>query len=247
MSLKYVKQCTVCGKAFFSPQRRGMYCGNVCKDRAYRGMRLTEKTCPVCGTLFKSFGIKQRYCSVRCRTEAKRARRGVSDKLCVICGKPLPRRPGGGHKTCSEKCSRINRNMKKKRWGQMHRERIREARALLPLVMHDGVCPICGKAFTSARMKTYCSADCKRKAKDRRRKVRTLYVHACCRECGREFRSMRKDQRFCSKSCSLRWQHTLGIAPKKGGRKPYVTIQETWGYDAADGNDNMIYGNMIAI
>ena len=245
MSLHYVNACKICGKAYFSPQRRGMYCGPVCKDRAYRGLQLSDKTCPVCGTVFRTFDGRQHYCSAACRTEAKRRRRGVPDKLCVVCGKPLPRRPGG-HKTCSPECLKINEARQKNRWAKLDWQRQKAARALQPPKLFERTCPICGAAFqTEARAQMYCGAKCRNKAKHKKRRERAIHV-LVCRECGREFKATRTTQKYCSKSCAMRWQHALGIAPKKGGRG-HDQLQASWGISSYDADDNMIYGNMIAI
>ena len=240
MSLHYVRSCEMCGKAYISAQKRGMYCGAVCKDRAYRGMHLEDKTCPVCGTVFRTFDRRQHFCSAACRDEAKRARRGIQERTCIICGKPLPRRPGG-HKTCSQECLKENERRQKNKWAKMDWQRKKAAKALQPPVMYDKTCQECGAVFhTGSRTQLYCSARCRNKVKHKKRTERAIY-ELVCHACGKEFRAQRPTQKYCSKSCAMKWQHAIGIAPCKGRHKPNVFVDAC----AATDDDDMIYGNMI--
>lgn len=239
MSLHYVTACKVCGRVYVSPYKRGMYCGALCKDRAYRGLQLKDKTCPVCGTVFRTFDTKQHYCSAKCRNEDKRRRNGVVDKTCIVCGKPLPRRPGG-HKTCSAECMEINRLQQKRRWAVLDWQR-QKGKPKPPRTTYERTCPECGDAFTTDNTtKVYCSQHCASVAKHKRRNRRRPFARTC-RMCGKEFQTERPYQVCCSRRCSMLWQHALGVAPKKGHDKLQVFESPC----AAADEDDMIYGNMV--
>ena len=59
--------------------------------------------------------------------------------------------------------------------------------------------------------------------------------------CGKEFMTERPYQTCCSRSCSMRWQHALGLAPKKGHDKLQVFANPC----AAADDDDMIYGTFV--
>ena len=236
MNRRMVRQCAMCGKAFISRQGRGQYCGNTCKDRAWRGMHLLHRECPVCGKEFDTFDVKHVYCSAECRNAAKRERRGIPEKTCVVCGKPIPRLPGG-RKTCSPECFKINERRQKNLWARRDWAKKKAERAAQPPKVFEGVCPICGRTFTAkSSWQKYCSAECRNAFK--RRGERFIY-RITCGECGKEFMAQRRTQRFCSKSCAMKWLHKMGIAP---GQKPVDVFENSC---AAADDDDMIYGNMV--
>lgn len=87
------------------------------------------KICPVCGKSFVGRRWNAVYCSAECQIkrgskdymkkyrEQRREKLKAMDRVCVVCGKPIPEGRNLKAKTCSEECSeelhRINKNRRR--------------------------------------------------------------------------------------------------------------------------------------
>lgn len=239
--LDYVRTCQVCGRVYFSPHGRGMYCSTLCKDRAYKGIAFAIKTCPVCGKEFRTCDGKRRFCSPECARKGHWHERLV--ETCVVCGKPLPRR-AGSHKTCSQECLEINERRKKAEWMRKHRKKAERK----PLQVIERACQFCGKKFVTTNVrKVFCSRVCVSAHYHALRKLFPPF-RCICRECGREFGSRSETQKFCCCSCAQKFQHKMGLRAMDAQVKAAIGTWQYSGMDYdAEADADMIYGNMIAM
>ena len=153
-----------------------------------------DRKCIYCG---KKLGKKnKRFCSIECYNKSKYH---LHEKICVNCNKKFK-----VHKAdlnfsyfCSEECEKeyldkintfqckdyiIENNVKKR-------------------FMHNQ-CDYCHKEiyYFGARKHSYCSNDCKCKMNIKNTKIKHI-----CPECHKEFINHRKEQKFCSVSCSSKY------------------------------------------
>lgn len=87
-------------------------------------------------------------------------------------------------------------------------------------------CLYCGKPFPNPAhgVQKYCSADCKRLARNKRIRERRIPVwpHEIrrCRQCGQDFLAKRPDFVFCSIECHVKWHNTHRIRKNRAIRCP---------------------------
>ena len=145
-----IRICAWCGKEFEGRSIRAKYCCNECRDlaqaararekhpknkevkevvvqRQKKERTLTKKICAICGKEFEAKNPVTKYCSDECREAAEKGKEALmdgartSDRICVICGKPLP---AGRRQFCSDECwataaklkRRKNRNKDRESW-----------------------------------------------------------------------------------------------------------------------------------
>lgn len=69
-------------------------------------------------------------------------------------------------------------------------------------------CPNCGKAIANPRRnQTYCSADCRAAATERKRLRNTEPKMDTCPQCGTRFEKVKKTKTFCSTGCQQAWNN----------------------------------------
>lgn len=160
------------------------------------------KYCEHCGKAFYPTGPRQKYCSAACRNQhnsnksyRKRPGRTAGEVLCAYCGK-LFRQSRSNQLYCSASCQ----NRAKRR---QVRERV------------SRVCPVCGRLFSSSRIGKYCSAACRRKARE------TFQFERQCVICGKTFGTNWKEAQTCSAECRNRLLIAQRINRKEGANREF--------------------------
>jgi len=85
-------------------------------------MKTEKRICEFCGKEFidNSISCPRKYCSILCRNRARNVRKGATklhqevEKQCIVCGKTFTTFILH-KKTCSDECSKINRNKRKRK------------------------------------------------------------------------------------------------------------------------------------
>ena len=135
------KMCAQCGRNFFTTDSRRKYCSKkCCKEsvsakhrnryaedaKRFASEGAFEKTCPICGTVFPINGCAdfgKIYCSISCtgnwtKNKQSNIQQSLLDeggtKLCVVCGKPIPKTRPHAIKYCSQKCKCAYHNRQRK-------------------------------------------------------------------------------------------------------------------------------------
>lgn len=179
------KNCVICGAVYIAKSNKAKYCSKKCHDIAFRinhGIAVNSnpepfhKTCKVCGSSFDTRREAQNTCSHECaikwHKEMRHGRRGKSqiEKICVICGKTFLTY-WNSQVTCGdEECKHIHRvNAAKIRYlKSKHKKQPK-------LIQYETrECKECGEIFSIDKRlnNVYCSADCRRKAENRKKDKR---------------------------------------------------------------------------
>jgi hypothetical protein len=178
-----IRPCRRCGEPFLSVHGT-RYCSDTCRATQYLSEPMQR--CKACGKSFPT-NRNQLYCSDTCRDAGAKESRSEWRQLprnatCQTCHKPFTRRKGRVH-FCSLPCRRVFR------------------------YAHN-VCVACGKTFRRGkRRQKYCSLACVAP----NRKVPPVIRTCANPSCSNSFQaSSESRKKFCSHSCSLRFQHPEG-------------------------------------
>lgn len=148
----------------------------------------TTLNCLHCG---KAFDVKTRfdnsgYCSTTCRVaHLYRLERNQTVHVCKRCGKEFVAYKYSSAQFCSDACRYADVQTVKK------------------------ICPVCGKEFESPTWHDYqcCSHSCGSKLMWQTKRADDRAKTKPCEICGKEFIVQRKTQRFCSKSCAMKYRN----------------------------------------
>jgi len=100
------KKCPSCGKIFTAPLTRPsqIFCCNVCRAKADRGITYENKECHNCGKKFQAIPWRhQKFCSVQCGIDYHK---GITliEKICPQCKKTFQSESWRRQKFCSVQC-----------------------------------------------------------------------------------------------------------------------------------------------
>jgi hypothetical protein len=189
----------------------------LCRDHYYARVRerfnerspVPTRQCLQCHGKFSSRLSTKKFCSGKCRTASYSAAPVASStKSCLQCNSEFsvqqPR-----HKYCSETCQR--KAAERRRWPG--REKTIK-------------CKRCGEEKVSNRLATFCSRECKQKARHARRYVvkgrpPERRLEATCKHCLKQFVQPARHYRtrvplFCSPSCGYKHRLRDGAPPCRG-------------------------------
>lgn len=139
------------------------------------------KICPVCGKSFVGRRWNAVYCSAECQIkrgskdymkkyrEQRREKLKAMDRVCVVCGKPIPEGRNLKAKTCCEDCSAELEKQTKRQKDAQYREKKKTVKT------YERTCPICGEEFIPAvHNQKYCSNECYSYANNQRSKKNNM-------------------------------------------------------------------------
>ena len=192
-----IRKCKRCGKEFNS-KYGSQYCSEECRNVG-TGRKLykagTECACGCCGNVFiKQYGNEQ-YCSEQCKSKAKTKAKQKSYyktkkktvKTCVYCGKTYTER---GFLYCSAECTR------KARWQREKAELRREKENIFGSYENYKI--------MSERLEEM--EKLARIGQNYAEKARRYYLKQCV-VCGKEFKTLNKNQRACCQKCSKKLEY----------------------------------------
>lgn len=171
--------CRQCGKSFVG-RKRNNYCSKQCYHESIKNT--DPKVCLSCGKKFIN-RRKRLFCSVNCRIEHRKFNRVNTCKFCAKEFIPPQKKPT--KKYCSNEC------YNKSRW-----------------TCGVKTCPNCGEKFRAKRNETlkhdqkYC---CRKCYDEYRAKNKPSLVVKNCLQCGKEFVQKYPNQKFCSRSCPMKY------------------------------------------
>lgn len=232
------RKCKYCGTEFEPHRKTNVFCSKKCKDLASlkrRGVKHNpntepyHKVCKVCGKPFDSFREAQVTCSPECAKEYKRNYEAERNK---------------GEMTREQRFAKLKEDAQK-------RKEIRVARKSLVTVLNAHAnmqirrtCKYCGAEFHSTFNKvSYCSEECKRLWKNRRRDkripkaavvdtditIKRLYKRdgGVCWICGRtcdwnDWRTAKSGHPFPGKTYPTK-DHVIPIS--RGGKESWLNVR----------------------
>lgn len=134
-------------------------------------------TCEFCGQEFEWRGGKQRFCSQACKIMWHKENKFKQLKVLAE-----------------------NRTQDGRKWDAV----VTPGQAL-EYVLSEQTCPVCGQKFIPRRVtQRTCGKGCSQTyyaMRDRAKKRPHLDKMVKCAECGKEFKAVRSDSKFCSKAC----------------------------------------------
>jgi len=198
--------CQVCGERFDYTYRnqRPTSC-----DRCAAGgqpddtSRFPGRECPDCGrTYHRSLQATRCYACQRAHARRTQATNAAESRtvqgICVRCGVNFQYDKPAGYTGTRRLCDSCRRH-EKDDWAARRKYNLRQAYGL-----KETACSHCGEVFMpSNRAHRFCSADCSRRARQRRRAAGTQpsLAEVSCAHCGAGFRQRNSRQRYCCAEC----------------------------------------------
>lgn len=169
MSKNYEISCEYCGKDFVAHNIRRGFCCKRCKDNASKVRRGIEPTvihkriCLGCGKEFETQFSRKVYCKKGCgKYDMNMTHTG--ERECIICGKIFFTCHNA--KTCGNiECKKAAKKLRSQNWAKPRPKLI---------TYETRECKECGEIFSIDKRlnNVYCSADCRRKAENRKKDKR---------------------------------------------------------------------------
>ena len=157
--MNVVKECIVCGSAFFQASNIQKTCSQTCRTvhrhRTFQNYReshprekserkvLPEKRCSKCGQNFTPYRFNNSICSL-CRITGPRT------VNCLQCGTEFISTGRGIELLCSDECRRQRKTLMRAKYGYKEEEK-----------KPGFTCACCHQEFENIRKVKYCSAACR--------------------------------------------------------------------------------------
>lgn len=160
--------------------------------------------CPVCESQFVAHGNRAKYCSIACKSWTRdryrkgwRAARRPQYRECKTCQQPTP---SLRHVYCSATCKPL---------------RVRGGKTYAHPVDQHRECRVCGKEFTTRRVRYYCSDFCANRVVNADRFTDRL--GRTCERCGGALPAThRLNRKFCTVDCQANFNQEIRRARRRG-------------------------------